>query len=171
MGPIWDRQDPGGPHVGPMNFAICGGGGGEGECGHCANWFTPHPHSIATPGKNYHYFADDLSICIIFLNENFFSLIWNFIEVCLINYNTALVSIMAWRHYLNQCWPNSRTHICDTRGRWDKDSLPFDVRLPEIIVVVLVHTKITRHKAHTIISWANSKQWLIIHTSGMMTKI
>ena len=20
MGPIWDRQDPGGPHVGPMNF-------------------------------------------------------------------------------------------------------------------------------------------------------
>ena len=24
MGPIWGRQDPGGPHVGPMNFAICG---------------------------------------------------------------------------------------------------------------------------------------------------
>ena len=23
MGPIWGRQDPGGPHVGPMNFAIC----------------------------------------------------------------------------------------------------------------------------------------------------
>ena len=22
MGPIWDRQDPGGPHVGSMNFAI-----------------------------------------------------------------------------------------------------------------------------------------------------
>ena len=22
MGPIWERQDPGGPHVGPMNFAI-----------------------------------------------------------------------------------------------------------------------------------------------------
>ena len=22
MGPIWDRQDPGGPHVGPMDFAI-----------------------------------------------------------------------------------------------------------------------------------------------------
>ena len=21
-GPLWDRQDPGGPHVGPMNFAI-----------------------------------------------------------------------------------------------------------------------------------------------------
>ena len=23
MGPIWGRQDPGGPHVGPMNLAIC----------------------------------------------------------------------------------------------------------------------------------------------------
>ena len=23
MGPIWVRQDPDGPHVGPMNFAIC----------------------------------------------------------------------------------------------------------------------------------------------------
>ena len=22
MGPIWDRQDPGGSHVGPMNFGI-----------------------------------------------------------------------------------------------------------------------------------------------------
>ena len=22
MGPIWGRQDPGGPHGGPMNFAI-----------------------------------------------------------------------------------------------------------------------------------------------------
>ena len=22
MGPIWGRKDPGGPHVGPMNFAI-----------------------------------------------------------------------------------------------------------------------------------------------------
>ena len=22
MGPIWGLQDPGGPHVGPMNFAI-----------------------------------------------------------------------------------------------------------------------------------------------------
>ena len=24
VGPIWGRQDPGGPHVGPMNFAIWG---------------------------------------------------------------------------------------------------------------------------------------------------
>ena len=24
MGSIWGRQDPGGPHVGPMNFAFWG---------------------------------------------------------------------------------------------------------------------------------------------------
>ena len=24
VGPIWGRQDPGGPHVGPMNLAIWG---------------------------------------------------------------------------------------------------------------------------------------------------
>ena len=24
MGPIWGRQDPGGPHVGPVNFVIWG---------------------------------------------------------------------------------------------------------------------------------------------------
>ena len=24
IGPIWGRHDPGGPHDGPMNFAICG---------------------------------------------------------------------------------------------------------------------------------------------------
>ena len=24
MGPIWGQQDPGGPHVGPINFAIWG---------------------------------------------------------------------------------------------------------------------------------------------------
>ena len=24
MGPTWGQQDPGGSHIGPMNFAICG---------------------------------------------------------------------------------------------------------------------------------------------------
>ena len=24
MGPIWGWQDPGGPHIGPMNFAVWG---------------------------------------------------------------------------------------------------------------------------------------------------
>ena len=38
MGPTWDRQDPGGPHVGPMNLAIR-------EAISCTNadWFTIWP--------------------------------------------------------------------------------------------------------------------------------
>ena len=34
MGPIWGRQDPGRPHVGPMNFAIWELHNG-GICPHC----------------------------------------------------------------------------------------------------------------------------------------
>ena len=30
MGPIWGRQDPGGPHVGPMNLAIWDAGAADG---------------------------------------------------------------------------------------------------------------------------------------------
>ena len=40
MGPIWGRQDPGGPHVGPMNFAI---------------WGTPHKY--ITGGLSVTYFS------------------------------------------------------------------------------------------------------------------
>ena len=36
MGPIWDRQDPGGPHVGPMTFAIWVDTNG------LANWTIKH---------------------------------------------------------------------------------------------------------------------------------
>ena len=30
------------------------------------------------------------------------------------------------------------------------------------------HKNIVRHTAHTIVSWPNPKQWLMIHTSGLM---
>ena len=35
----------------------------------------------------------------------------------------------ATSHYLHQCWPNSLTHICGTRGRWVKSGchLTFDL--------------------------------------------
>ena len=38
MGPIWDRQDPGGLHVGPMNFAI---------------WDVVHKNRLMLSGQNY----------------------------------------------------------------------------------------------------------------------
>ena len=40
MGPIWGWQDPGGPHVGPMNFAIWVGLGATASC-------AQHLHYVA----------------------------------------------------------------------------------------------------------------------------
>ena len=42
MGPIWGRQDPGGPHVGPMNFAIS----------ETISWTKLHLLSIGSSGTN-----------------------------------------------------------------------------------------------------------------------
>ena len=42
MGPIWGRQDPGGPHVGPMNFAIWDGNS-DGDCG---DFVTVKSHNL-----------------------------------------------------------------------------------------------------------------------------
>ena len=40
MGPIWGQQDPGGPHVGPMNFVIWDGMGdlGQHRLSNCLPW-------------------------------------------------------------------------------------------------------------------------------------
>ena len=45
IGPIWGRQDPGGPHVGPMNFAI----------------WAPKDHCRS----NLTIFTDLLSLCLV----------------------------------------------------------------------------------------------------------
>ena len=37
MGPTWDQQDPGGPHVGPMNFAI---------------WVSLYPADVLPPNED-----------------------------------------------------------------------------------------------------------------------
>ena len=48
----------------------------------------------------------------------------NVTEVCSYGSNWHYLSIgldNGWRrpsHYLNQCWPDSRRHICDGKGRW-----------------------------------------------------
>ena len=47
MGPIWGRQDPGGPHVGPMNFAIWVIGQ------HAHNWHLPYGQCMVTYSYNY----------------------------------------------------------------------------------------------------------------------
>ena len=37
--------------------------------------------------------------------------------------------------------------------------------------ILLPHKNIEGHTAHTIVSWYNPKQWIIVHTSDLMMKI
>ena len=39
---------------------------------------------------------------------------------------------------------------------------------PSNLVISQIHKNIVRHTAHTIVSWPNPKQWLMINTSGLM---
>ena len=96
MGSIWGRQDPGGPHVGPMNFAIW-------AC--CENNIHDHHDSslVVTVNKlcarqNGRHFPDDI-FERIFLNKN----VWILIRISLkfgpkgpINNISASVQRMAW---------------------------------------------------------------------------
>ena len=67
--------------------------------------------------------ADDNFKCI-FLNENDripIRISLKFVPRSPTDNEPALVQVMAWRRtgdYLNQCWPDSLTHICGTRERW-----------------------------------------------------
>ena len=53
MGPIWGRQDPGGLHVGPMNFVIWGTVPLFSELPHPrgGTMQLPHNHQRSKPGQ------------------------------------------------------------------------------------------------------------------------
>ena len=57
MGPIWGWQDPGGPHAGPMNFAIWD----------CLKFvFFKHFHSNTLTSYNYQGFPNTLNLpCVV----------------------------------------------------------------------------------------------------------
>ena len=111
MGPIWGRQDPGGPHVGPMNIAI---------------WVYTSTSAINTlrPRQNGRHLSDD-TFKRIFLNENVIILIkisLKFVPYGPINNIPSLVQIMAW--HLSGNKPLSEpimgslpTHICVPRAQ------------------------------------------------------
>ena len=124
MGPTWGRQDPGGPHVGPMNPAIWVENGWSpvrrqaiiGTNYDFSSITRPMRHrgtnlrEILTewqfwfntlgPRQNGRHLVDDRFKCI-FLNEN----VWIWVKISLtfvpkmtINNIPALVKIMAWFH-------------------------------------------------------------------------
>ena len=67
--------------------------------------WTHHNYSSSPPGQNGHLFAANNFKCIL-MNETFHILI----EISL--------KFIPTSHYLNQCWPDSLTHIGGTRGKW-----------------------------------------------------
>ena len=52
MGPIWGRQDPGGPHVGPMNFAL---------------WVMLQNVNVQLPWLYQHHFKQIAALCSVIL--------------------------------------------------------------------------------------------------------
>ena len=94
MGPIWGRWDPGGPHVGPMNFAI---------------WVK----SLAPGrnGKNFKRTIFNLTSWIWFFS-NSYEIILGRMPLDTRDDKSTLVQVMAWRcqatsHYLSQLWHRS----------------------------------------------------------------
>ena len=58
MGPIWDRQGSGGPHVGPMHFAIWGNDADTDEKKTCADWMR----YTMQCNKSFKFISDSLSM-------------------------------------------------------------------------------------------------------------
>ena len=73
--------------------------------------------NLFPPEQNSRHFPDDIFKCI-FMNGKF---VFRFEFHRSLIPRVQLIIIQHWfeeatNHYLNQCWPNSPTHICDTKG-------------------------------------------------------
>ena len=106
MGPIWDRQDPGGPHVGPMNLAI---------------WVISQINHSMAPGRseceyNFQYCFTDI------FRPSHDNVLW-WMPQDLTDDKSTLVQVMAWcrqaaRQYLSQCWLSSLSPYGIARPQW-----------------------------------------------------
>ena len=67
MGPIWGRQDPGGPHVGPMNFAIWVIMAQVPLKQHWHIWATPSPLCLASVRASVYKYSLYVLAVILFL--------------------------------------------------------------------------------------------------------
>ena len=106
MGPIWGRQDPDGPHVGPMHFSI---------------WV-----STLRPRQNVHHFGDSIFILNL-LYENCCALLQISLRVFSkgpFTNATASVQIMACYQVANKLLSEptkalwTAIYICSTRSWW-----------------------------------------------------
>ena len=51
-------------------------------------------------------------------------------------------------HYLNQCWPDSLTHVCGTRGRWVNSKFHFNDPEKKLSEFESKHKQFLRKKYH-----------------------
>ena len=69
---------------------------------------------------------------------------------------------------------NFKVLLIKTRIDWlidwqlDSSGIAIDPGIDPIAKTLYIGKNIVRHTAHTIVSWPNPKQWLMIHTSGLM---
>ena len=73
---------------------------------------------------------------------------------------------IAWKYH-TEMLSNKISKYCGVLSRL-KNYLPLFILRTWYFSMVHSHKNIVRHTAHTIVSWPNPKQWLMIHTSGLM---
>ena len=141
MEPIWGRQDPGGPHVGPMNFAICEGAGHTYDVPclflfsfRCcmlidfARWFNCTSFTVTMASVtlcnscelNWTRTVFWLLYSLILLQFSSSALIWMSLDFTV--GQSTLVQVMAWcrqvtSHYLSQWCHKTLSPYCVTRPR------------------------------------------------------
>ena len=134
MGPTWGRHDPGGHHLGPMNFAI---------------WVSYYEllviHSTSVAGK--------------YDTNSWFK----------INYNVLHGLISG-----SVVGPSWLAGLFDPEchKRLSKSIMDGGARISPVVPITgpqwWANKNIERHAAHTIVSWSNPKQWVIVHTSDLV---
>ena len=93
-----------------------------------------------------------LNQCWLFIKDDLWHshyIIRNTFKKLLINFQTSAFMKMYLKMSSAECWPFCS---CFNWSLWH-------------------HKNIERHTAHTIVSWPNPKQWVIVHTSNLMVII
>ena len=109
------------------------------ETGFCCGEVLTHLLLDKTPAISPTIFSDEFSWMKIFTFWlKFHCCLSPMVQLTIIKhwFRQWLGTEQATSHYMNQCWPDSPTHICGTRARWVKvENLGFSSVLDQILVI------------------------------------
>ena len=162
MGPIWGRQDPGGPHVGPMNLAIW-----EHHLSEAGAWVVScATHSLI------HVITTPIWIFVIVWRVIWFNLIgWGFeihwyqlplkileSQVCLRQHWDGIRTSMSYISWSPVGWCQKLIMLTSFIGGWGMGSFLWHQSLIYIITSLMVPlNSLKRHRMsmwlHPIVSW------------------